>query len=432
MMKSGISKEKTDGVQVHDVRVRNGYSYKGVGRTKIIIILACVIVYSIGSVTHLLYYQQSEQDEQQQQHEQQPFMATSSAPATPAIAWLMSFPNSGTSYTLETVKKATNTSFASNYGMEVTAVDDDLGLPLANSLSIHEHQWESSGVRGRGRGIEQISAGPYWSGPSGALTYRENWPTTLPEKFVITKTHCTDTRPKAYFQTTLQFLIDCAKTSAVTATHSRYFGEPILETARYSPEKVHKVIHLFRNPMDNIISRFHHDKIHNPQRKKWLEKIPNTAEGFHQWCMSDGVQNIFRAQDLQYFGSVANISKVPCHGEFIMWTQWHNRADEAILLMQNGGPLGTWPKRDIPLLKVFYEDYHTHFDNITTAILHFLELEQVDPFEEFRFKEYQGYFSEQELNAIQALVQSVASHNTWNDIKHYFSRKKRKTKREKE
>jgi len=415
MMRSGSTKELTD--VVHDVLVRNGYKAVPVGRIKIIIILACVIVYSIGSVTVTHLYQQSEQDEQQQQP--QPFIATSSAPA---IAWLMSFPNSGTSYTLETVKKATNTSFASNYGNEVTAVDDDLGLPLANSLSIHD-PWESSlsGVRGTG----QISVGPYWSGKSGELTYRDNWPTKLPEKFVITKTHCTNTRPKAYFQTTIQFLIDCAKTSSVTATHSRYFGEPILETARYSPEKVHKVIHLFRNPMHNIISRFHHD-ILSKHRQKWLEKIPNTAEGFHQWCRSAGYQNMFRAQDIKYFGSVSNISTVPCHGEFIMWTQWHNLADASIRLMQDGGPFGKWPKREIPLLKVFYEDYHTNFDNITKSIIHFLELEQVYPFEEFRSKEYHGYFSEHELIDIQALVQSVATNNTWNDVQHYFSKKGKK------
>ena len=42
---------------------------------------------------------------------------------TPKIAWLMSFPNSGTSYTMTLVGRASNRSFATNYASEVTPKD---------------------------------------------------------------------------------------------------------------------------------------------------------------------------------------------------------------------------------------------------------------------------------------------------------------------
>jgi hypothetical protein len=82
---------------------------------------------------------------------------------TPQIAWLMSFPNSGTSFTMTMVARASNTSFATNYGDEVTSPDQ------ADSLSIYPRRPE----------------GPYWAGMSGKIAS----PRELPDKYVITKTH---------------------------------------------------------------------------------------------------------------------------------------------------------------------------------------------------------------------------------------------------
>lgn len=82
---------------------------------------------------------------------------------TPEIAWLMSFPNSGTSFTMTMVSRASNRSFATNYGDEVTAPDQP------DSISIYPRRPE----------------GPYWAGMSGKIAT----PRELPDKYVITKTH---------------------------------------------------------------------------------------------------------------------------------------------------------------------------------------------------------------------------------------------------
>ena len=82
---------------------------------------------------------------------------------TPAIAWLMSFPNSGTSFTMTMVARSSNRSFATNYGDEVTAHNQ------SDTLSIYPRRPE----------------GPYWAGMSGQIAS----PRELPDKYIITKTH---------------------------------------------------------------------------------------------------------------------------------------------------------------------------------------------------------------------------------------------------
>ena len=82
---------------------------------------------------------------------------------TPAIAWLMSFPNSGTSFTMTMVARSSNKSFATNYGDEVTAHNQ------SDTLSIYPRRPE----------------GPYWAGMSGQIAS----PRELPDKYIITKTH---------------------------------------------------------------------------------------------------------------------------------------------------------------------------------------------------------------------------------------------------
>eukprot|EP00751_Fragilariopsis_kerguelensis_P038818 CAMPEP_0171021160 /NCGR_PEP_ID=MMETSP0736-20130129/30439_1 /TAXON_ID=186038 /ORGANISM="Fragilariopsis kerguelensis, Strain L26-C5" /LENGTH=384 /DNA_ID=CAMNT_0011459287 /DNA_START=202 /DNA_END=1353 /DNA_ORIENTATION=+ len=82
----------------------------------------------------------------------------------PHIVWLASFPNSGTSYTMTMVARSSNKSYATNYGNEVTPPE------LPNSLSIYPRRPE----------------GPFWPGLSGIM----NTPRPLPDKYVITKTHC--------------------------------------------------------------------------------------------------------------------------------------------------------------------------------------------------------------------------------------------------
>lgn len=313
---------------------------------------------------------------------------------TPKIAWLMSFPNSGTSFTMTMVARSSNKSFATNYGNEVIAPDEP------NSLSIYPRRPE----------------GPFWPGKSGKM----HTPRDLPDKYVITKTHCgsrcSKCGPDEYIETTDEFLRRC------TLGHAEL--TPAKDRRRYDveypSERVHKAIHLIRNPMHNIIARYHLEHRHKGYKNDtdWQENHANDAEGLHKWC--DAFSETYLEEDLEFFGAKENIPKAPCHGEFYKWTQWHNLAHESLKLMREGSN-GAGPRREVPSLTIYYEDYNTKFKKTAKSILDFLELEQVAPFREFTSrKDYGGYFPGDEPRQIRDLVKSVATETTWKAVKHYF------------
>jgi hypothetical protein len=306
----------------------------------------------------------------------------------PHIAWLMSFPNSGTSYTMTMVARSSNKSHATNYGDEVTPADEP------NSLSIYPRRPE----------------GPFWPGMTGKL----HTPRDLPDKYVITKTHCgsrcVDCGPDEYIETPLQFLKRCALGHArlTPAKQRRKYD------VEYPPERVYKAIHLYRNPFHNIIARYHLEHRHKGYKNntKWLKDHSNDSNGLHQWCKDLG--KTYQKQDIEFYGSKDKIPKAPCHGEFYKWTQWHNLVYEGVDIIIDS-------HHDVPLHTVYYEDYTTKVNETALDILNFLELKQVSPFREFIARsDYDGYFTSKEIKQIKSLIQSIAINRTWIDIQHYF------------
>jgi len=75
------------------------------------------------------------------------------------MAWLMSFPNSGTSFTSRLVRDATKTDSASNYADETPSGEDGLRLPV----------------------YEDQPDGPFWIKPEASPEFTE------PTEYVITK-----------------------------------------------------------------------------------------------------------------------------------------------------------------------------------------------------------------------------------------------------
>eukprot|EP00957_Ditylum_brightwellii_P046361 3518752-Ditylum_brightwellii.AAC.1 len=106
----------------------------------------------------------------------------------PRVAWLMSFPNSGTSYTMTMTQRISNLTVASNYGKECFLDENNKTVPVhADSPN-----------------------GPYLLRP---LTKE------LPERYIITKTHCigfeTGKPPEKYIQTHRTFVKGCARGSRI-------------------------------------------------------------------------------------------------------------------------------------------------------------------------------------------------------------------------
>jgi hypothetical protein len=302
---------------------------------------------------------------------------------TPGIVWLMSFPNSGTSFTMTMVARASNRSFATNYGDEVTADD------MPDSLSIYPRRPE----------------GPYWPGYGGQI----NTPRDLPDKYVITKTHCgsrcINCGPDQYIETPFMFLRRCCQGHA-RLTPSKQRRKYDVE---YPPERVQKAIHLIRNPLHNIIARYHLEHRHKGYKNhtNWLDDHANDAEGLHKWCKD--MDKTYAEEDKEYFQDA--VPKAPCHGEFYKWTQWHNLVHEGLDLIPH----------PVPVLTIHYEDYNTNWNSTAKSILDFLELEQVGELREFTSRsDYGGYWTKKEVQDIKALVKEVANERTWKEVKHYF------------
>ena len=301
----------------------------------------------------------------------------------PAIVWLMSFPNSGTSYTMTMVARSSNKAFATNYCDEVMAPDDE------ESLSIYPRRPE----------------GPFWVGKSGKISR----PRDLPDKYVITKTHCgsrcLDCGPDEYIETPEYFLQRCA------SGHARFPPNRRRVDVMYPPERVAKAIHLIRNPFHNIIARYHLEHRHYgyKNRTDWLENHANDKEGLQKYCRD--LDKTYKKQDEAFFGK-DKVPKAPCHGEFYKWTQWHNLVHEGLALIKD---------HPVPVLTVYYEDYTAKFNATVAQILDFLELEHVGVLKEFSARsDYGGYFTDEQEKEVRDLVKSVASEKTWSQVKHYF------------
>jgi hypothetical protein len=330
------------------------------------------------------------------------FILTTQDEFTPRICWLMSFPNSGTSFTMTMAARASNKSFASNYGEEVTHRD------MGDSISIYPRRPE----------------GPYWVGTSGKMAT----PRALPDTFVLTKTHCSSRclrcGPEEYVETPGNFLKECA------SGHGRVGPKWRRVDVEYPPSRVGKAIHLIRNPMHNIIARFHLDHRHRSRKSitttgssnytNWLETHPNSAQGMQEWCKELDMD--FKGQDKKFYdGKIypkldyAFVRTVPCHGEFFKYTQWHNLVHEGLDL------ISTSNNDPVPILTVYYEAYNQDFNSTVDQVLEFLELKKVGVLREFTSRsDYGGYFSKDQLNRIQLFMQRVASDKTWDEIKHYF------------
>jgi hypothetical protein len=179
-----------------------------------------------------------------------------------------SFPNSGTSYTLHAIRELTNTTTATNYGLEGEVRDEESVpvFPGENGLN-----------------------GPYLELLPGKTT-------TIP-KLILTKTHCggypTILDPEKYILSSRAFLRWCltgkrgvysSSSSSSSSFFSVFGATPTIEgrPVQYNKNVVKRVVHLIRNPLDNIVARFHNEryKFERMQDEEWLLKYPNNKRGF--------------------------------------------------------------------------------------------------------------------------------------------------------
>ena len=150
----------------------------------------------------------------------------------PRIAWLMTFPNSGTTYTKLLVYVVSGYNTASNYGNEE---EWGTNTPI----------WE-----------DELPHGPFYSGHAG-----DNWTIPRSPAYVLTKTHCGAycmwCKSSQYIITDTQFGEHCGYTSYSPSSNDTS-SELIILRQQYDVSLTKRAVHLIRDPFSNIVARFHY------------------------------------------------------------------------------------------------------------------------------------------------------------------------------
>ena len=299
-----------------------------------------------------------------------------SSPPPLQIAWLMSFPNSGTSYTITLVRHLTLTSTATNYGAEL-----DDGRP---SVPVFDDQ----------------PTGPFWYDTlTQPATYQH------PTRYVLTKTHCglrcEACPPQNYVETTFSFRRSCLSGGRINSKAQK-------ELVTYPSSRVVKAIHLIRDPFDNVVSRFH------LERRKTVATqtlFPSSKEGFLRFCQDMNAAHAsdeYRAPFL-HESILTILRNVPCRADFIRYMEWHNLA------------FATARDMELDTYVLHYESYASQFNTTTQELVDFLDLtiqDQPAPFESG--KSYGDYFTQEQRNQVQLALRTMASMESWKHIERYF------------
>jgi hypothetical protein len=299
------------------------------------------------------------------------------------IVWLMSFPNSGTSYTSRLVRDATQSFTASNYADETPEGLQGIFVPV----------------------FANETRGPFWIIPAAS---RDEY--TKPSSLVLTKTHCgircSLCSPNEYAETTYSFRRRCLVTKWIEVdtngqTHPGY--------STYPQEHVTKAVHLIRNPFDNVVSRFHLER--NEPNRTAQAYAPN-RHGFLRYCLS--IDYKYTKQEIEYMHFQENkllqdLWRVPCHADFVKYVEWHNLA------------FVTTSDLNLTTYVLHYDWYRTRYDAVLQELLSFLELTQTARPPLFQVgKVYDDYYSREERLIVKRAFSFMASRQTWQQVQGYF------------
>ena len=293
------------------------------------------------------------------------------------IAWLMSFPNSGTSYSITLIRHLTLTSSATNYGHEL--YDNRTSVPV----------------------FADQPTGPFWYEPiSQNRTYLR--PVT---SYVLTKTHCgircETCPPQKYLETTFSFRRRCLSGARITAEGDK-------ELVMYPADKVARAIHLIRDPFDNVVSRFHMERRKTAEKQA---KYASTRDGFVAFCqdMNDAFSADEERAPFIDQSILAMLENVPCRADFIRYIEWHNLA------------FATTADMELQTYVLHYDWYDSRFNETMHELVDFLGAEiRADPEPFVTGKVYKDYFTSEQRSRVKLALESMASSKSWRHIGRYF------------
>lgn len=298
------------------------------------------------------------------------------------IAWLMSYPNSGTSYTGQVVRHLSLTNTGTNYG------EENLGLIHNQSVPVFDDQPD----------------GPFFTDPGVHPEYE------TPTNYILTKTHCggrcVRCGPSKYTETTYSFRNRCLSGSWAAKFPN---GTKIRYPGTYEPTRVKKAVHLIRDPFDNVVSRFHLErKGHGGQIG---EMFPSDRAGFRAFCeyLNEAYKDL-ENHSVFLENPINDLTRgVPCRSEFFRYMEWHNMA------------LVTTRDLELDTFYLYYDWYSTRYEQTLDELLEFLELPKrgkMWPFEDGKF--YRDFFTEDERGRMIEAMRMMASPALLKHMERFF------------
>ena len=278
---------KSDNWQISSQPLKRTYPLFGTKTVTCAILLAFCSVNIIQNSHNLNGYLSNIRAVQSNNVQQQILIQDNNNAQQQPIAWLMTFPNSGTTYTSLLVATVTGTYTATNYGQE-KAVQ---GVPTENEI-----------LRRKSHSIMTDNPIPSWSVYSSEAIM----PPT--KGYILTKTHCGG------------YCFDCVAGRGAKDTQDAqsFFkacgrGQHVIQNTTsgefraingYTPrEKIGRIVHILRDPFDNVVARFHYHRNKMKEQtigsEPWLEKYPNTRQGFRSYCTDFGEQ--WRAKEEKFY-----------------------------------------------------------------------------------------------------------------------------------
>ena len=300
------------------------------------------------------------------------------------IAWLMSFPNSGTSYTAQMIRDMSRTKTGSNYAVENLGGD-------GRSVPVFAHQ----------------PSGPFYVDPLQHRAYRD------PTEFVLTKTHCGGScercAPTLYTETTFSFRHRCLRSKWVQKMDSNGTTQTttVVHHGSYAADRVTKAVHLIRDPFDNVVSRFHLEQERHPgQSNGGVPAVPNDdnnpRERFRAFCETLNQKHAREERQAVWLAKNAELDEltadIPCRADFFRYVEWHNMA------------FVTTRDMELETYILHYDWYATRFEETVDELLDFLHLEKrgkVVPFQQG--KVYDDYFTADERVRMKIAIRWMAS-----------------------
>jgi len=348
------------------------------------------------------------------------------------IAFLMSFPNSGTSYTLVNTEQSTGFATGTNYGDEPRDEDCCVLMNVTTAPRMAEAKNSTS---------ESVTVGPF--------LHRLDLDVA---PYTLTKTHC-DVLARSYEEfeagcrTVLlpssgKFVLDNTPSSSSSNNNKVLFDDNL---------QVSRAVHLLRSPLSNLVARKHlavRIKVRKNQLTEQEERVygEKSAESFRAWCRyldhraflieseSGSPREALPAKlKLQYLRQLVNEMEdanttaavapksditavishsgpIPCVSDLYRYVQWHNWAVRY-----------TSSKEKIPEVHVlYYEDYTSDYNATVESLFAFLGLSarhKPHPFE--ASKTYDDYYTDGERLAVAEFVKEWSTPASWKLLRRY-------------